>query len=1166
MVLSTAFRIHPQAAAALRRLVERRPGCHNIGVPDRGKHLEPSPATRAGAASVTILTGPARCGKTTAVLELYRRRMDELGRAGCLLIVPNVPAAAHMRQRLLELSETGVLIAPAVTTFAGLAAGILSAAGRPARILNTVHRRLLLWSIVNRPTAAGGLRALGPLSDAPGLVTALDAAIAELKRAAVEPEALAKAIDPSSGKDADLLSVYRRYQDQLRKAERFDVEGLMWLARDVLARDEGAPLGYPAIAAVGVDGFTDFTPTQLEILSLLARRVDSMLITLPFAAQPRRRRMWFWTERTLQRIRRAIPGSEVTAAEPGGDPFESLFDLPGGKKGRARASEPASAAAATGGPAISVTVLAAADVEAEVRAVARAVKADLAGGAEPGSVAVMARDLSGYEEPIRRIFAAHDVPVASRPTRLDACGVVRFILRLLSLPPAYAFHDVLAVIRNSYFRPGALGAGLDAATVATAEMAIRTANVLGGRTEYSRAFRRLADRARSGGEEFAEDEETVALGPLSADAEAIERAGAMLAALMARLDRLAAPEDVGAYVRAVRELIGELQLPAAVVERLRISDESPAVGVEDDASVAADLRALRAFDELLEDLTEAPLSPAGRSRAEELTELVSRLAEAAVCPPARAESLAEVLDVLDGRSLRFRRVYLLGVNERAFPRLAQETCFIAESDRLAWAARGVALDSRSDLIAREMLLFYLAATRADEALTVSFLTAEASGRPHAASSFLEELASTGERQGAPCRRERIGPGEFVPPPDELSSPADAFNAAVFAAFSDEAEAKYRPAALLGWARRHRPEWLRRASFGIFAADRRWRAGEVDAFDGRLDDPKLLAGLGERIPAKWTFSASQLNSYARCPWQFFARHLLHLEPLVEPEARMTPAAMGSFCHAVLWRVMTSLRERAGGPVKLAETDEGELRALLAEAVEAERRRLADRAMYSALWDVQTGFWREMLWAYLADQRQAVLPTEAVCFELGFGLTQRRAGRMDPASRPEPVELDAGGERIRLEGKIDRVDQVAPDAALLAVDYKSGRLPAGKDILSGRDLQLALYAEALEAIFDRACAGGAYHGVRENAQRYFASVGVSRGRIKEDAEYPEKLAFAMNAVGRCVQGMRAGRFDALPGGDCPKWCPYRQICHYAKHRARSKTGGSGPGESDSEAGHE
>ena len=49
-------------------------------------------------------------------------------------------------------------------------------------------------------------------------------------------------------------------------------------------------------------------------------------------------------------------------------------------------------------------------------------------------------------------------------------------------------------------------------------------------------------------------------------------------------------------------------------------------------------------------------------------------------------------DVLDARALRFQRVYLLGVNERAFPTLAQDRCFINESDRAAWAGRGVLLD------------------------------------------------------------------------------------------------------------------------------------------------------------------------------------------------------------------------------------------------------------------------------------------------------------------------------------------------------------------------------------------------------------------------------------------------------------------------------------------
>lgn len=1118
----------------------------------------PAEAERAWPEGVTVLTGPAGAGKTAAVVALYRQHLDELGCPHCLLIVPNAPAAAQMRQRLLELSESGVLIAPAVTTFAGLAVGILSAAGRPAGMLSSVQRRLLLGGIVARLRADGALKALGPLVDTPGLVSALDASIAELKRAAVEPEALARAIDPKSDKDADLLAVYRLYQEHLLAAGRFDVEGLMWLARDVLAGDADAPLGYEDVAAAAVDGFTDFTPTQLEILAHLTRRAGRMLISLPFADQPARRWLWSWTQRTLDRIRRAIPHAGVLAMPEDGDPLARLFDLTGlepdkeTRGGQRRAD-------------LEMTVLAAADLEAEVAAVARAVKADLVGGlagrktpgtgergaAPPGSIALIARNLTGYDEPIQRIFAAHDIPIASPPVRLDACSVVRYVLRLLSLPPRYEFHDVLAAIRNSYFRPAALAEGFDDRTVATAEMAIRTANVLGGRESYGQAFSRLAARARMGPDRLGEDE-TIALGPLAADADAIERAAEMLEALMSRLDRLAAAGDVESYVRGVRELVAELEVASAAAEH------------EEDSLVAADLRALRALDELLGDLARAEL-PAAGAGGEEFAELVVRSAEVAACPPARGESLATVLDVLDARAMRFERVYLLGVNEKAFPQLTQDRCFIDESDRAAWARRGVVLDRRSDLIAREMLLFYLAATRAEKALTVSYLAAGGSGESHSRSTFVSDLLAAADRQGITCRQQHIGPGRFVPAAEELSCRDDAFNAAVYAAFGDERERPDQAGALLGWGAEHRPELLRRAAFGIFAADRRWREGALDAYDGRVDDARLLKTLDERIPAKTVFSATELNSYAQCPWQFFARYLLRLEPLAEPEARMTPAARGSFCHAVLWRVFTELRERAGGAFSLADVKQDELRSVLEKAVEAEKARLADHAVYSALWDVQTNFWRRMLDAYLAGQRQAPCGDSSVYFELGFGVSPRGGERLDPLSTPEPVRIDAGGVTIRLEGKIDRVDRVGgAEGALLAVDYKTGRVPSYKEMTGAHDLQLALYAKALEAIFDSTCAGGAYHDLRKSAHRYFAGFKLYRGERRAEPDYEDKLKFAMRAAGLYVQGMRRGRFDALPEHTCPSYCPYRQICHYSEHRARRKTAGGGLSELAREGG--
>jgi ATP-dependent helicase/DNAse subunit B len=496
------------------------------------------------------------------------------------------------------------------------------------------------------------------------------------------------------------------------------------------------------------------------------------------------------------------------------------------------------------------------------------------------------------------------------------------------------------------------------------------------------------------------------------------------------------------------------------------------------------------------------------------------------------------MDVLDARAVRFKHLYLLGVNEKAFPQLTFDRCFITESDRAAWGPAGVVLDKRSDLIGREMLLFYLSATRADETLNVSYL---ADGDSGARGVFVTELIASARRDGITVAEKHISPGQFVPPIDQIATPLDAFNAAISAAFDGDNAHE-----LIAFSKRNYNDILRRASFGLVAAHRRWAQRSPDEFDGRINSPTLLKNLAERIPEQWIFSASELNSYAACGWGFFAKYLLRLAPLAAPSAQLAPADRGIFCHAVLWRVMTTLAKNSDG-VNLAKIDPDELFKTLGRACLAEKNRLADSAVYSQLWDAQTAYWQRLMWNYLSDQQEAFgkKPTQSLHFELGFGMARYRDEDTDPASRPDPVQLKAGGYQIRLRGKIDRVDMIACKDALatLAVDYKTGQLPTAKNMADYRDLQLALYAKALEAMFDLPCAGGAYHDLRNNKHRYFAT-------YKAKEEYAELLAGATEAVGRYVGAMRRGLFDAIPAGKCSKWCPYRQICQYSQARANRK----------------
>ena len=1068
---------------------------------------------------VVVVTGPAACGKTAAAMDLYRRYLDEAGRPRCLLLAPNAPAASYLRRRMLEASGSGVCVSPGVLTFAALAGRVLAAAGERARPISPFRRQLLLSRIVAELNEAGELSALGAVADTPGLVVTLDRAIAELKRAAVEPEDLARAVGSARDKRSDLVAVYRRYQQELHRAAGYDIEGQIWLAREHLraaaGRDEPLP-GLAGVEAIVADGFTDFTPTQLEILRLLSGRLERVVVTLPHAADGRAR-MWHWTDRTLQNVRHRF-GQDLAeialdpATAPDADappaPLRAVWD--GAFRFDAGRSPPAE-----------VSLLSAAGLDAEVAAAARHAKALLCAGVPVGRIAVLARSMEAYGEAVRRIFPEHDVPVADAPQPLTDVPIVRFLLDLAALAPELAWRDGLRVVKNSYFRPAALG-DCDERTVAAAEVLIREGNVLAGREAFEAAAARLAARAER--ERAEADEDDGEPPPYRPGAGEIARAGEMLGRLFDLAERAADPTEW-------RGLIDALDLPAAA----RAHDRAEVV--------ARDLRALAALGDCLADL------PAPPPTAGQLREALSAVS----CPAARGESLVDVLDVLDARALRYDHVLLLGVSERQFPVRHVEGSLVGEADREAWRHRGVVLDSRQDLTAREMLLFYLAISRADAALTLSYLESDASGRTGSPSSFLLDVVG-GEKGLEAARVKRIPPGEMIAPASELASPRDATNAALAGLFGG-ADEPHRAA--MGWVVAHRGEVLRRTARGLWARHRRWLAGECNEFDGRISDPALLEALRQRYPHQTVFSAGQLDAYGQCPWQHFAAYVLRLAPLAEPQRRLEPQTRGVFCHDVLFRLMRSLAERAGGPVRLADVNEANLAAVLDEAVGAEAGRVdARHPPYPALWRIQLAQMRRDLWEYLLRARSADgLDARSLHFELAFGRELDDAEGHDPASRADPVTVTTPAGDLRLRGRIDRVDRVRAGEVegLLVVDYKTGRLPTDADMAAGRNLQMPLYAKAVEAMLGAPSVGGAFHRVgatRGSQERYFAAIKPARGGFQADDGYDDRLADALATVARFVGAMAAGRFDALPTHDCPSYCPFRRICHYAPARAEVK----------------
>jgi len=1065
---------------------------------------------------VVVLTGPAGCGKTDAAIGLHQSLSGADGQSSCMLIAPNATAGNHLRRTLLDRSKSGAIAQAGVNTFFRLAAGILACGPEPGRRISPFHRNLLIEGIVADLLADGKLKTLGAVADTPGLAAALDRAISELKRAAIDPDSLALAIGSGPPKERDLLEVYRCYQDRLHADKLFDVEGQIWLARDRLSEalnDKDADLpGLAGVTALAVDGFTDFTPTQLEILDLVSRAGRRILITLPLGDDSRDR-MWFWTRRTLGAIRdrfgdrvSAIPMAAPQPARTGGLArlTQTLFDLD----------------AEVADPPPGVKMISAPNTEAEVAAAARRIKRLLLDGAEPGSIALLARSLEPYSRTISRVFDAHDIPIEQAPIRLAESPVIRFCLDTAEAAPLLAHTSVLRIISNSYFRPESLGP-FDATDASVAELVIRQGNVLEGRSAYAQAADRLKWIAARGAAED-QDPETAGvlkLGPIEVTPERIASAAGLLEALFDAID------EAGGNPLAIANT---LQVQRGIVE------------LDDPELIARDLRALAAMEQLIGDLEKLP-GPAS---------LRTALGQAA-CPAAREESLIDVLDVLDARALRYRHVFLIGLGQGHFPARMTDSSLLGQVQRMKWSDRGAALDSRRDLAAREMLLFYLAASRADESLTLTYVTSDSSGRPAGPGSFLTSLIEPIggiEALAANGLLEEIPLGSFLPGQGQIACAADALTAASAGWFDP---ARGPEDAAMAWIRRNDPQKLTRLAGGLWAAHKRWRPGPPDPFDGALSDAKLTDELKRRYPEHVVFSASSLNTYGQCPWRYFAQYVLALAPLAAPQRMLQPTSRGQFVHDVMFATMSRLFESAGGPVSPASIDEAELIETLNRAVADLSEPLEAAAPYPALWRIQRDRMHTQMRNYLLSLKKAKAPRRCGHFELAFGLEAAPGEAVDPASRPEPIVINTPAGDIRLRGKIDRVD-LADSGRSGVIDYKTGALPSARDIAEGRNLQLPLYSCAAGEMLQADAAGGAFHriGSGKSKKTLEFSADSSDRSIAKLGGYDAVNDAAMQSVGDFITAMSKGRFDLAPKHACPSYCPFRQICQFSPARAEVK----------------
>ncbi|HAK94898.1 MAG TPA: hypothetical protein DCM87_07800 [Planctomycetes bacterium] len=942
---------------------------------------------------IAFILGGAGSGKTHAIIEEIRA---ELARA------PDGPPLIWLLpEQATFQAETALLAGPGpagatrvhVVSFRSLADRVWDHHGLPRKPLLTAAGRLLILTRVHARVGAGLTAFPGDMRR--GELGSVAALLAELMRHGCTPAALRQHADalgakPLGGKLRDCALLLEAYEAELAATCR-DPDLVLGEVVKLLSGST-----FAAGARVWVDGFAGLNGQERRVLRALARRAAEVKISLLIdrADGGRGAALHAPVEETYRALLRDFEEDGLAAAPPAvlRDSTPRFGKTPELLHLAAHLFAPAAPPYA--GPVAAIELVPCAAPRAEADAAARTVCALVAErGLRYRDIAIIVRDLDPWHDLLAAVLAEHGIPYFIDRRRTLLHHPLAELVAALGEALADSFSS--AAMRRA-LKTGLLP--LEEREADVLENYILRCNLHGDLWWEAGALPGMRE----------------VLGGSARDAW-LREAEALVARLAAALSPWRAWKDAAAPAEGWARRLYEFTRGIGALDTL--------LDLAADAERAGELgraqehrQAVERYMELLDEIARAGgPEPLGAADFFEFLALGLQGWDMGLTPPRCDQVLVGAIE--RSRHPELRAVIIVGFNDGQFPRAVQEDPLLSDAERAELAAAGFVLDAGSmERVHEERLLAFIALTRASERVCITWSERDQDGAQLFPSVFLGELRA-------------LFPSLGAAPPDD----------ALLGATTPE---RVVEGCLAGGPGRARFEALRAA----LAADpeRAARAANV----GRA---ALMPAAPETVP--WAaaeplgVSVTELESFARCPFRFFAARRLRLKEREEFE--LGKLELGTLAHRILECI--GRRLMAGGE-PLAALDAGARARLAAEA--------ADAVLGE---DGRAALERDALLRY----RAARCVDDIAAFLAVRGFIERRGAWRPCAVELEfkdgagaaPLAFEAGGRSFAVHGKIDRIDVSEEGPPLLCVYDFKGSIDFTLDaVYHGLSLQLPLYLEA------------------------------------------------------------------------------------------------------------
>ena len=400
-------------------------------------------------------------------------------------------------------------------------------------------------------------------------------------------------------------------------------------------------------------------------------------------------------------------------------------------------------------------------------------------------------------------------------------------------------------------------------------------------------------------------------------------------------------------------------------------------------------------------------------------------------------------DIARIKGIDVKVLYIVGINDGVLPASKKDEGILSDRDRGMLSEIGVNLASTTrNKVFEEQFLLYTALTISSEYLMLSYPMADFEGKSLRPSiviprikRILPKLVEESAIYDLKSEKNKIS---------KVTAPIPTFNELIIAVrrdFDKEDIEAYWPE-VYSWFKEN--EDFKDKVQNIFKGLTYSNVGDKVA-------KNKLRKLYKNEMGKLVFSVSRLEKYAECPFSYFVQYGLKAKNRKVYE--FTPPDLGSFVHEMLDSFTNKVKDEG---ILWSELDNEKCKDLVANII--------DKKLYGETNSILNSTKK---FKYLAQRFKRVISksVSVIASQIGKGQFEvfKTEFNFGSYSSGEAITLDLeSNEKVYLQGRIDRIDTLDLDGEtyIRIIDYKTG---ANKfdlnELYYGLQMQLLVYLDAL-----------------------------------------------------------------------------------------------------------